>query len=571
MSGSHRGGRPISPWWADAVIYEVYIRSFADSGTSGEHGVGDLRGVTSRIGHLADLGVDALWVTPFYPSPGLDHGYDITDHCDVDPTHGDLADFDAMVHAAHEHGLKVVVDIVPNHTSDQHPWFDAARTGHDPAARDRYIWRDPAPDGGPPNNWRSNFGGPAWTLDPDSGQYWLHLYLPEQPDLNWANPEVDIEFRRILDFWADRGVDGFRIDVAHSLLKHPGLPDNPALEPASNVLDLGRVASARELQRLYDVDQDEVLGIYRGWRTHLQQRRDGPHLLLGETVVDDRDRVVRYVRDDDGLHAAMWFDVQRQPFEAEALAHVLQAAEAAAPGRLSWFLSNHDRSRPTTRYGGGALGADRALAVAAVVLALPGPYLLYQGEELGCADGSVAPEAAADPIAARAGEHAVSRDRARTPMPWSAGPGGGFTRGTPWLPVSPRPPAGYAEEQYADVTSHYQRWRALLQANAAIRDRLPSSVTVDLPAAGLLRVHRGPLTALLNTGGDWMPLPMAGDRRGHPQRSAVRVWDSIGGAIADSTGGTDGTAGSASVSAGSMLAPSSASWWVEASHRREGL
>ncbi|HEY8338341.1 MAG TPA: alpha-amylase family glycosyl hydrolase, partial [Egibacteraceae bacterium] len=241
-----------SRWWRGAVGYEVYLRSFADSDGDG---VGDLRGVLEHLDHLAWLGVDIVWVTPFFPSPMHDHGYDVADYCGVDPRFGTLADLDALVAAVHARGMRLLIDLVPNHTSSEHPWFRAARSSRDNPYRDYYVWRDPAPDGGPPNNWTSHFGGPAWTFDEATGQYWLHLFLPEQPDLNWANPAVADEFDAILRFWLERGVDGFRIDVAHALAKHPDLPDNPPADPADADADHALTDDFRRLQHIHDVNQ----------------------------------------------------------------------------------------------------------------------------------------------------------------------------------------------------------------------------------------------------------------------------------------------------------------------------
>ncbi|WP_053171044.1 alpha-amylase family glycosyl hydrolase [Streptomyces sp. SBT349] len=488
-------------WWADAVVYEVYVRSFADSDGDG---VGDLAGVTARLPHLADLGVDALWITPFFPSPGRDHGYDVSDFTAVDPLFGDLAAFDALVERAHALGLRVLVDIVPNHTSDAHPWFMAAlaegRGGR--RYRDYYIWRDPAPDGGPPNNWISNFGGPAWTRDPASGQYWMHAYLPEQPDLNWRSGAVRAEWERILGFWLARGVDGFRIDVAHNLLKHPDFPDNPpAAGPAAREARVGRARQAHGLARVFDIDQDGVVDVFRALRAALPNTTGGERpFLLGETVLDDPGRVARYV-ERDGLDAAMWFGAQAARFDARELHEALDAvAHAPGPGAVAWFLSNHDRSRPATRLG----DADRALAVAAVVMAVPGPYLLYQGEEIGAEDLRVAAGEARDPLAVRAGEPEASRDRARAPMPWTVAGDRGFAA-APWLPHGPLPAAGSVAEQAADPGSHLARWRALIAALRALRGALPRAVVTERHG-DLLVVRRGPLLAVANLGEADVPL-----------------------------------------------------------------
>ena len=285
-------------WWANAVGYEVYIRSFQDStGT----GVGDLAGVADRLDHLAWLGVDIVWLTPFYPSPMADFGYDVADYTDVDPLFGSLADFDALVDRAHDLGVKVVADIVPNHSSDRHPWFIESRSSRDNPFRDRYIWRDPAPDGGPPNNWLAHFGGSAWTLDETTGQYYCHLFLPEQPDLNWRNPAVHEDFEKVLRFWLDRGIDGFRIDVAHSLYKDERFRDNPMLA------SLDGIVNARErffrMEHRYDLLQPESLEVYRRWR-EIAIEYDA--VLIGETYVHQPEQLANLLRGD-GLDVGFWF------------------------------------------------------------------------------------------------------------------------------------------------------------------------------------------------------------------------------------------------------------------------
>ncbi len=524
-------------WWSDAVVYEVYVRSFADSDGDG---VGDLPGVTARLPHLAELGVDAVWITPFFPSPGRDHGYDVTDFTAVDPLFGDLGAVDALVARAHALGLRVLVDVVPNHTSDLHPWFLAARAeGRDGRGhRDYYLWRDPAPDGGPPNNWLSNFSGPAWTLDPASGQYWMHAYLPEQPDLNWRSPQVRREWVRILRFWLARGVDGFRFDVAHNLLKHADFPDNPpALEPdASTPADrpgpglprVGRARQAHGLARIHDIDQDDVVDIFRELRAALPRTARGePPFLLGETVLDDPARVARYV-EREGLDAAMWFGPQAARFDAGELHTALGAvADAPGPGAVAWFLSNHDRSRSATRLG----GARHALAVAGLVMAMPGPYLLYQGEEIGAEDLDVPPDAARDPLAVRAGQPEVSRDRARAPMPWSGAPDRGFAS-APWLPHGPLPAAGSVADQAGDAGSPLAGWRSLIAALRGTRGALPGAATVER-RGDLVVVRRGPLLVVANLGNAPVPVVELPALGAGEAADAEMLWRSGGGPTDD--------------------------------------
>ena len=480
-------------WWSDAVGYEVYIRSFADSDGDG---IGDLPGLTARLDHLADLGVDIVWVTPFYPSPMADFGYDVADHTDVDPRFGTMADFDHLIAGVHERGMRLLIDLVPNHTSDQHEWFRSARTGRDSPHRDFYLWRDPAPDGGPPNNWRSHFGGPAWTFDEASGQWWCHLFLPEQPDLNWANPAVHEEFRRILRHWLERGVDGFRIDVAHALVKDPSFADDPVL------VEVGPDATPREafqaLRHDHDLDQPGTLDIYRDW--HLLAR-DHEAVLLGEVYLDSPEAVRAYVADG-VLDLSFYFPVLHTRWEPAVLRDVVEATLTHGQGRFAWVHSSHDDPRATSRFGGGELGRRRALSFLAFTAFLPGPVFLYQGDELGLVDGEVDPEAAADPVAVRnANPGEEGRDPVRTPMPWAPDrPNLGFSTGAPWLPVAANhTDADTVAAQREDPGSTLQAVRRLLQAR---RERLPNHAPVelldDLPA--VLAYRRGSQLVVLNAG-----------------------------------------------------------------------
>lgn len=487
-------------WWRSAVGYEVYLRSFADADGDG---VGDLPGLLQRLDHLVELGVDLVWITPFYPSPMFDHGYDVADYTGVAPEFGVLEDVDAFVAAAHERDLRVIVDLVPNHSSSEHPWFRAARTSRENLHRDYYIWRDPAPDGGPPNNWKSVFGGDAWTLDPTTNQYWLHLFLPEQPDLNWANPAVADEFDAILRFWLERGIDGFRVDVAHALVKHPDLPDDPPAPPSGDEEDgaVGSVASSwQQLAHVHDVDQPEVLTIYRRWR-RIADEYDA--LLLGEVYLLEAERLARYVAEDDGLAAAFWFPPLHLPWDVSRLRRVLgEGVELAlhARGDIAWVLGSHDRPRMVSRFGGGPVGRDRAMALATVQMFLPGVPFIYQGEELGLEDGKVALEDAQDPIAVRGGEPDRSRDVARTPMPWAPGPGLGFTSAErAWLPFGGRTPEDTAEVQAGDPGSPLSTYRRLLEVRRELlRADAPFSWLTQEGA--LFGLRRGAIVVLANCG-----------------------------------------------------------------------
>ncbi|WP_067818370.1 glycoside hydrolase family 13 protein [Actinomadura kijaniata] len=440
-------------WWREAVIYQVYVRSFADADGDG---VGDLPGIRSRLPYLAELGVDALWITPFYVSPMADFGYDVAGYRDVDPLFGTLDDARALVDDAHLHGLRVIVDVVPNHTSDRHPWFRAALAAAPGSPeRARYVFRDGrGADGGlPPNDWESVFGGPAWTRAAD-GQWYLHLFAPEQPDLNWENPEVHTEFADILRFWLDLGVDGFRIDVAHGMVKAPGLPD---VGHADQIEMLGTAV-------LPYFDQDGVHEIHRAWR-ELLDSYPGERIGVAEAWAPSPERLARYTRPDE-LHQAFNFHYLGAPWEPARLRQIIEeslrtAGLVGAPS--TWVLSNHDVKRHVTRYGGGETGLRRARAAALVMLALPGSAYVYQGEELGLPEVLDLPEEfLRDPQRGR-GEDA-GRDGCRVPLPWSGeAPPFGFGDGGSWLPQ----PAGWrgltVEAQDADPGSTLNLYREALR------------------------------------------------------------------------------------------------------------
>ena len=449
-----------APWWRSAVFYEVYVRSFADSNGDG---LGDLPGIRSRLPYLRDLGVDAVWLTPFYPSPGADHGYDVADYVDVDPRFGTLADFDGLVADAHALGLRVVIDVVPNHTSNEHPWFRNALSDAAHPDRARYVFA-PGRDGGPPNNWPSNFGGPAWTLDPRSGEYYLHLFAPEQPDLNWHHEPVGVDFEEILRFWLDRGVDGFRVDVAHALFKDPELRDEEEPFPETAFSSDWRHA----------IDQPEVHGVYRSWRG-LVEEYDPERVLVGEIVFSDPARVAAYVREDE-LHLAFNFTLLFEEWDADRLRSAIdrsRAALSAVGATPTWVLENHDVTRLPTRYGGGAEGAARARAAALLLLALPGPVFLYAGQELGLEEVDLPDELRQDPVFFRSSGARKGRDGCRVPLPWSReAPGFGFTSGRPWLPIPDTWATASVEAQEADPGSFLALYRsalALRRANHALR------------------------------------------------------------------------------------------------------
>lgn len=486
-------GRGVARWWDGAVGYEIYIRSFADSDGDG---VGDLAGITGHLEHAAWLGVDIVWITPFMPSPGFDHGYDISDYCDVDPLFGTLVDFERTVERAHELGLRVLVDLVPNHTSARHPWFLDAISSPTSVHRDWYIWAD-GRDGGPPNNWVSHFGGPAWTRDAASGQWYCHLFLPEQPDLNWANEAVRAAFDDVLRFWCERGADGFRIDVAHSLTKNLDLADNPRLHDVP--ADAGPTAVFESFAHLHDLDQEDNVEVYRRWREIV-----APYdaMLVGEVDVATPDRSARYT--EPGLLDTVFF---LRPawcrWEPARLVALLTSMHDADPDGVSWTMNSHDTSRSVSRFGGGPVGWRRTLAVTAFQFALGGVPFLYQGEELGLDDPVIAPGDRADPIWTRNAGDEVGRDGARTGMPWTDGPGNGFSTARAWLPAEDRSVEQTVAHQRATPGTPLHRYRELI---AVRRDhpelhRAPLAwLPVDRADAAVAR--RGDLVVVANLGSE---------------------------------------------------------------------
>lgn len=432
------------PWWRQAVVYQVYPRSFMDA--SGD-GSGDLAGVILRLPYLADLGVDAIWLSPFYPSPQLDGGYDIVDPRDVDPMFGTLDDARALIEQAHAHGLRIIVDIVPNHFSTAHPWFQAAiAAGPGAPERERFHFRDGrgALQEEPPNNWTSIFGGPAWTrateADGTAGQWYLNLFDSSQADLNWTHPDVAHDFLATLRFWLDLGVDGFRVDVAFGLAKDMTYAD--AMDPTALETERVRLDSTEpgEQEATHEqvfqspyLDRDETLAYYAAWR-ELLDRYPGDRMAVGEAWLTP-ERARRYVAGD-GLHQIFTFDFLATPWEADALRRVIAGTiDGLAPQLPAWAISNHDITRVVTRLGGGDIGLHRARALALLAHALPGSVYIYQGEELGLPDADIPPDRRQDPIWFRSGGEYPGRDGARVPLPWSGvAPPYGFGGMDTWLP-----------------------------------------------------------------------------------------------------------------------------------------
>jgi alpha-glucosidase len=511
-------------WWDDAVVYQIYVRSFVDGDGDG---IGDLAGITARLDHLADLGVDALWLNPCYPSPQADHGYDIADFLDINPEYGDLAGFDALLAAAHARGLRVLLDLVPNHCSSAHPWFTAAlASAPGSPERARFHFRDGRGSDGdlPPNNWTATFGGSAWTrvteADGTPGQWYLHLFTPEQPDFNWSDPDTVAYFDEILRFWFDRGVDGFRIDVAHGLFKDPELRDHE-----------GDGYNSRAW------NQEQVHDIYRRWRALADgYGPERPRVFVGEIWTPSADDLARYLRPDE-LHQAFYFDLLVQPWDAAAVhASLLRATETTAVtgAAAAWVLNNHDVFRAVTRYGitrpepstatsdpfaaamrprgdvDVVLGERRARAALLLMLALPGTAYLYQGEELGLPEVlALAPRYRQDPVFHRSDGGDLGRDGCRIPFPWTAEPPSfGFSAreaesGT-WLP-QPDWFAGYsvaAQENDATSTLNLYRRALAIRREHRPRDAHPE-ITLD---ARLLTVRCGQLTCVTNFSGESLVL-----------------------------------------------------------------
>jgi alpha-glucosidase len=503
-----------APWWRDAAIYQLYLRSFADSNGDG---VGDLDGLRAHLDHLSRLGVDGLWLNPCYPSPGVDHGYDVADYMDIDAGYGGLAAFSAVLTAAHERGLRVLMDLVPNHCSSAHPWFaEALAAGVGSASRDRFIFRTGRGAGGelPPNNWRSVFGGAAWIRVGDTDQWYLHSFDPSQPDFNWRSPDVAEYFDQVLRFWFDRGVDGIRIDVAHMMVKHVDLPD------------WAFPADGSAAYNEYAQNQPEVHDILRRWRA-LAASYEGDRTLVGEVWVPTVEDLARYVRPDE-LNQAFYFDLLQArwslgSFEA-SIRHGLDTI-AATGASVTWTLANHDVHRSVTRYGlirsvgGGsvdpfgdgvrgrgevdvALGARRARAALLLVLGLPGSVYLYQGEELCLPEVLDLPDAARqDPIFRRSGGLEYGRDGCRVPLPWEAdGPSFGFSSAeSTWLP-QPSWFASYAvASQWEQPGSPLRLHARALELRRSLLGDLQGTTMEWLSVDGrddVLAFRRGPLTVV---------------------------------------------------------------------------
>ena len=506
---------PVTPWWQTGIVYQIYPRSFQDSNGDG---IGDLNGIAARLDHAAGLGVDAIWISPIFPSPMADFGYDVADYRGVDPMFGSLADFDALLAAAHARNLKVLLDFVPNHTSDRHPWFVESRSSRDDPKRDWYLWHDPKPDGGPPNNWLSRFGGPAWTLDESTGQYYCHSFLAQQPDLNWRNPSVVAAMHDALRFWLGRGVDGFRIDVLWLLIKddrYRDNPPNPAWQPGGDPF--------WQFLPEYVSDRPEMREVARGLRAVFDEypRR----VMIGEIYLPNERLAAYYGAHLDEAQLPFNFQLIGAAWDAGTLARTIRDYEAVLPPGAwpNWVLGNHDQHRLATR-----IGVNQARVAAMLLLTLRGTPTLYYGDEIGMVDGDIPPDLVQDPAEKNNPGLGLGRDPERTPMQWDASPEAGFTTGTPWLPVGECGTVN-VEAETADPASLLSLYRSLIRLrreHQALSLGDIENVRADGTVLRYERVHGGErLLVLLNLGDKthWVETPHGtallttyGDRDGTP-------------------------------------------------------
>ena len=465
---------PTTPlWWQRGTIYQIYPRSFQDSDGDG---IGDLRGIERRLDYLRWLGVDAIWISPIFPSPMADFGYDVSDYTGIHPMFGSMEDFDRLLQACHERDLKLILDLVPNHSSDRHPWFEDSRSSRNAAKRDWYLWRDPAPDGGPPNNWLSVFGGSAWEFDDDTGQYYYHAFLKEQPDLNWRNPEVRDAMADVMRFWFDKGIDGFRIDVLWHVIKDDQFRENPK-NPDYNP----NQTPYNQLLPVYSTDQPEAIGVAE-WMREVADEYD-ERVLIGEMYLPIDRMVAYYGSDGRGVHLPFNFQLITLPWDARQIDRVINDYEASLPegGWPNWVLGNHDNSRIASR-----VGEAQARVAAVLLLTLRGTPTIYYGDELGLQDVDIAPDQMQDPQGLRS-EHRFSRDPERTPMPWRApadnNPHAGFTSGEPWLPLNEDAGERNVADQQDDPRSMLALYHSLLELRRKYR-ALSTGDYIPIAASG---------------------------------------------------------------------------------------
>jgi alpha-glucosidase len=463
-------------WWRDGVFYQIYPRSFQDSNADG---IGDIKGVIDRLPYLLALRIDAIWLSPIFPSPMADFGYDIADYTGIDPLFGTMAEFDALVSAAHANGVKVILDLVPNHTSDRHPWFIESRGSRDNGKRDWFIWREPAADGGPPNNWLSEFGGSAWAFDAATGQYYYHAFLAQQPDLNWRNPAVRQAIHDVMRFWLEKGVDGFRVDVIWHLIKDAEFRDNP---PNPHFRE-GRPPHEKILTQ-YSTDQPEVHEVIAEMRRVIDEF--GDRVLIGEIYLPLHRLVAYYGNDLGGAHLPFNFALLSTLWSARSIEKIIADYEAALPPGAwpNWVLGNHDRPRVASR-----VGPDQARVAAMLLLTLRGTPTLYYGDEIGMHQVAIAPEQVRDPFEKNVPGIGVGRDGCRTPMQWDATAHAGFSTSTPWLPL----PDDSVRENVVNLEADARSILSLYKALISLRKELPqlrSGEYVPIAAQGDLLLYR---------------------------------------------------------------------------------
>jgi len=450
-------------WWQTGVIYQVYPRSFQDSNGDG---IGDLRGIMSRLDYLQWLGIDAVWLSPIYPSPMADFGYDIADYTGIHPLFGSMQDFDALLDEVHKRGMKLLLDLVPNHTSDQHPWFLESRSSRDNPKRDWYIWHDPLPDGGVPNNWLSVFGGEAWEWDATTQQYYYHAFLKEQPDLNWRNPAVVTAMLDVMRYWLKKGVDGFRVDVMWHMIKDQQLRNNPVNPDYAQ-----HMPTYSQQLPVYSTDQPEVHDVVRKMR-HVMEEFEGDRVMIGEIYLPIQQLMAYYGIDNKGAHLPFNFQLLSLPWDAASLAVAIDQYEGALPaqGWPNWVLSNHDQHRIASR-----VGQQQARVAAMLLLTLRGTPTIYYGDEIGMRNVAIPFDEVQDPQGLNMPDKNLSRDPSRTPMQWDKGVNAGFTAGKPWLRLSKTYQRVNVSSQMADPYSMLSLYRQLI----ALRRREPSLTTGD--------------------------------------------------------------------------------------------
>jgi alpha-glucosidase len=446
-------------WWQSGIVYQIYPRSFQDSNGDG---IGDLKGIEDRLDYLEWLGVTAIWISPIYPSPMADFGYDVSDYCGIHPIFGTMEDFDRLLEAVHRRGMRVILDFVPNHTSDEHPWFIESRSSRDNPKRDWYIWKDPKPDGSPPNNWVSVFGGPAWEMDEHTGQYYYHAFLKEQPDLNWRNPEVQEAMLGAMRFWLSKGVDGFRVDVMWHMVKDQLFRDNPPNPEYHEGTDI----PYHRVLPVFSTDQPEVHDIVRMMRRLTDEY--GERVLIGEIYLPIQKLITYYGQDLDGAHLPFNFQLITLPWDAAQINLAVSTYEGQLPpgGWPNWVLGNHDKSRIASR-----VGTKQARVAAMLLLTLRGTPTMYYGDEIGMADVPIPPELVQDPPEKNFPGLGMGRDPERTPMQWDDSPNAGFSGGQPWLPLAEDYRVRNVEAQRNDpysMLAYYRRLIGLRQSERAL-------------------------------------------------------------------------------------------------------